>query len=142
MIEMFSLLVRAVILNNGEVLLCQKKGEDYYFFPGGHVEFAEKAELTLARELKEEIGVSPNRVNYIGTVENLFEENGKKHHEINLVFKADIGNMPTKSLEDHINFYWIKVSDIKNEKILPIALKGCITEWVKNHQRFWGSQNL
>jgi len=138
----FTLLVRAVILNRDKILLCQRKGEDYYFFLGGHVEFAERAESTLARELNEEIGVLPNRINYIGTVENLFEENDKKYHEINLVFQAEIQEKEIKPMEDDLNFYWVEIADIKEKKILPIALKERVIKWIADRQCFWGSQNL
>ena len=46
------ILVRAVIQNKGKILVCQKigkesRGKDYYFFPGGHMEFAEGASEAL-----------------------------------------------------------------------------------------------
>ncbi|MBU1102696.1 NUDIX domain-containing protein [Patescibacteria group bacterium] len=140
--EKFDLIVRAVILDKDKILLCRKKEEDYYFFPGGHIEFAEKAELAIARELLEEIGTQPGKVNYIGTVENLILEADKKIHEINLVFEAKILEKEIKSAEDHLNFYWIEVAKLKQEKILPGALKEGVIKWIKDRRCFWGSQNL
>jgi len=37
------ILVRAVIQIKGKILVCKKVGRDYYFFPGGHLEFGENA---------------------------------------------------------------------------------------------------
>lgn len=51
--------VEAVIFNSdGELLLAlhKKKGKSYWVLPGGHVEFGEKMDEALKRELKEELG--------------------------------------------------------------------------------------
>ncbi len=140
--EKFDLIARAVILDKDKILLCRKKEEDYYFFPGGHVEFSERAELAIARELLEEIDVSPSRVNYIGTVENLITEAEEKIHEINLVFEAEILEKEIKLTEEHLDFYWIELSKLEKEKILPVVLKESVIKWVADRQRFWGSKNF
>ena len=41
---------RAVIKESEGILVCRKKGADYYFFPGGHVEYGEKSLDALARD--------------------------------------------------------------------------------------------
>jgi|SRR3989344_1072377 len=81
------IIARAVIIKNGKVLLCRGKADDYYFFPGGHVEFGEKAETALLRELAEEIGIRVSRPRLIGILENRFTQKGRKHHEINFVYQ-------------------------------------------------------
>ncbi len=139
--EKFDLIARAVLLNKNKILLCRKKDEDYYFFPGGHVEFLEKAELAIARELLEEIDVSPSRLKYIGTVENLIAEE-RKIHEINLVFEVEIPEKEIKLTEDHISLFWIEIARLQEEKILPVALKDNVIKWIVDRQCFWGSQNL
>ncbi|MCD6233110.1 NUDIX domain-containing protein [bacterium] len=53
-----SVLVRAVIEVKGKILVCKKKGNKYYFFPGGHIEFGESAKKALKREIKEELGLN------------------------------------------------------------------------------------
>lgn len=140
--EKFDLIVRAVMLKEDKILLCRKKIEDYYFFPGGHVEFAEKAEAAVARELAEETNIRPSDVTYIGTVENLIAESGEKIHEINLVFEAETPEKEIKSTEEHLDFHWIKIGKMHEEKILPIVLKERVIRWIEDRQCFWGSQNL
>jgi len=140
--DKISLVVRAVILDENKILLCRKKEEDFYFFPGGNVEFGEKAETALVRELKEEMGVLPTEIDYIGTVENFIEENNKKYHEINLVFEAKMKEKTIESLEDHIGFYWIEVERMKEEKILPTIFKKNVIRWLSDKRCFWGSQDL
>lgn len=55
---------------------------------GGHVEFGEYAEHTVRRELLEEIGQSLSEVRLLGVVENIFDWDGSRAHEIVFVFSA------------------------------------------------------
>ena len=38
----FEVSLRAVVENNGKILVCRNKKRGYYFFPGGHLEYGEK----------------------------------------------------------------------------------------------------
>lgn len=64
------------------------KGETFYRPLGGGIEFGERSEETICRELMEEIGVElkQNNLKYLGTVENIFTFNGIPGHEIVLVY--------------------------------------------------------
>ena len=55
---------------------------------GGHVEFAEYAEHTVRRELLEEIGQTLSDVRLLGVLENMFDWEGSRAHEIVFVFAA------------------------------------------------------
>ena len=82
----FEICIRAIILNNGKILVCRKKKKGYYFFPGGHLEFGEKIGDALTREIKEELNVAVKKFSFIGVVDNVFKEDDEKHHEINFIF--------------------------------------------------------
>lgn len=140
----FRLVARAVILKEGRILLCRMKHGSFYFLPGGGVDSMEKAEEALVREIEEELGTDLVRVNYIGTIENIFKNDGKKEalfHEINLVFEATIKENIVKSLEEHIDFYWLDINQIEKEVILPEILKEKIIKWLEDKKYFWGSFN-
>jgi len=134
------IITRAVILDKDKILLCKKKGNDYYFLPGGHIEFGETAEQALERELKEELNVSAEKFNYIGTIENFFTENDKKYHEIILVFHIEAKNVTDKTPEDHIEFSWVDIRSLKRETVEPVALKQAFLQWFKDKKLFWGSE--
>ena len=55
---------------------------------GGHVEFGEYADHTVRRELLEEIGQSLSGVRLLGVLENIFDWEGSRAHEIVFVFAA------------------------------------------------------
>lgn len=60
-----------------------------YRLLGGHVEFGERAEETLKREIKEELGTEIRNVRFKGVSENIFVWAGKPSHEVIFVFEAE-----------------------------------------------------
>lgn len=137
----FEIISRAVIVDRGKILLCQVKGRDYYYLPGGHVNFGESAEEALRREIKEEMDVSTKTLRFIGVVENIFNDGKEKHHELNLVFDTKIGNNNVKSIEDHLEFYWKDVKKLSTEKILPEILKKIFLNGLKT-KKFFGRAKI
>lgn len=135
-------IVRAVIVKRGKILLCCDKKFNYYYFPGGHVEFGEGAKQALKRELKEETNIAAKVGNLVGVVENFYHDKKAIHHEINLIFIASIRAAKVSPAEDHINFRWVTLKDISRTKILPKALKGYLLKWLKDGRIFWSTQNL
>jgi len=61
------------------------KEEIFYRSLGGGIDFGEKAEDTVRRELKEELNVEVGEVRYLGTLENIFTFNGNSYHEIVMI---------------------------------------------------------
>lgn len=61
------------------------KKQTFYRPLGGGIEFGEKAEDTVRRELEEELNVKVGEVRYLGTLENIFTFNAIPGHEIVMV---------------------------------------------------------
>ena len=84
----------AVIKKENKVLAIKGydyiKNQTFYRLLGGGIEFCEKGEKTIKREFMEELGFEPINIKYSKTVENIFEFNGKKGHEIVLVYDAEL----------------------------------------------------
>lgn len=95
---------RAVIRRDDEVLLSfaidPASGVRYGRFLGGAIEFGERAEDTVRRELREEIGVEVGDVSQLGVVEDVGEWGGRVHHEITFVFVASFAD-PAAYRRDH-----------------------------------------
>ena len=118
---------------------CRRRGS-YHFFPGGHLEFGEKADEALIREMKEEAGLELTDCNFIGALENFFVEDGENHHEIILAFEGRVNDNKLESLEDHLDFFWKDMKELAKGNILPLALSRAVIGWIKNKKPFRESQ--
>ncbi len=65
------------------------KKQTFYRPLGGSIEFGERAQDALKRELMEEANAEITNVRYLGTLENIFTYNGEMGHEIVLVYEAE-----------------------------------------------------
>lgn len=73
------------------------KGEVFYRPLGGTIEFGEYGQETIAREIREELGLDVRNLRYLYTLQNIFTYEGKKGHEIVLVYEGDLSD---KSIYD------------------------------------------
>lgn len=85
------------IICKGESLLASKitdrsNGDVVYRPLGGAVEFGERCEDTLKRELLEEIGAEISITKYRGMIENIFDFEGRQRHEIVFAYSADFAD--------------------------------------------------
>lgn len=126
---MVETIARGVCIADGKVLLCKAKGGNTTYLPGGHIEFGETGAQALVREIHEELGVESKCGEFLGVVENAFLQHGRRHAEINLVYKLDIPSLHTPhsslltSQEDWIEFEWRDLSDLDNANLLPAEMK-------------------
>ncbi len=62
------------------------KQETFYRPIGGGIEFGERAEEAMAREVREEVGLEVQDLSYLGVLQNLFTLEGEPGHEIVFVY--------------------------------------------------------
>lgn len=134
------LLVRAIIRVDDKILVCHKKGKEYYFLPGGHVEFGESSEYALRRELQEELDLKIKNCVYIGGSEHIFTEDGARRHEINLAFEVEVEEVKTESKENHLQFFLLTPEQFKKEIVFPASMQKAISQWLHDKEKFWVSE--
>lgn len=83
-------IARGLIVHWGHVLVCWNPKGDYGYLPGGHIEMGEAGHVALAREMIEETGLKCHVGPLLLTHENQFKTKKRVHHELNLVFAAEI----------------------------------------------------
>lgn len=133
----FELIVRALIIKDKKILVCQTEGRNYYFLPGGHVEFGETMHGALLRELREEMDARVTMSKFIGGVENLFKQEDLQKHEITFLYHVDIDLSEVNSKEGHIKFFWFSYDEFIEENIVPPALKDAIIAWTAEKETFF-----
>lgn len=126
-------IARAVVFHGERVLLCRNVKSGYHYLPGGHVEFGEPAAEALRREFTEETGVHVDVGTLLLTHEQVFNDGRKDHHEINLVFSAEMqsGGDHVPSLEHEIAFDWAAMDKLDALDLRPRLLR----EWLRRNGR-------
>ena len=138
-VENYVLNVRAtaVIVHDGKILIHHNKIDKHNVLIGGRVKIGEDSATTIKREVEEELGKAIEVKDYIATIENFFEENGKKFHEYMFVHKCEFADDKDKDInytlkniegEDEIEYIWINLKDLSKCNILPKALNKILKE--------------
>jgi len=121
-------IARGVCVQDGKILLCRAKGGATTYLPGGHVEFGETGRQALVREVKEELGVDAETGAFLGVVENAFQQHGKPHAEINLVYELKLpAATRARALEDWIDFEWRDLARL--DDLLPVTFRRLSTDF-------------
>jgi 8-oxo-dGTP diphosphatase len=102
----FHYLVRGIHIADDSVLLAKEIGSANTFLPGGHIEFGEKAETALQREILEELGKDSVVGSFIGAIEHMWPDTVMDNHELNLVFGIQVKNISEGRPPGHRNLIW------------------------------------
>ena len=133
-LEDYKLNIRAavIIIHNNKVLVHKNITESHYALLGGRVRIGEDTAQTVKREVLEETGKQIEITAYISTIENFFESNNMKYHEILFVHKAEFVNEDDKKLletiknkegRNELQYEWLDLDKIDKYKILPEVIK-------------------
>lgn len=126
-----------IITHNGKVLLHKSNREKHYALLGGRVMIGENSENTLKREVLEETGKQIEITGYISTIENFFEANEKKYHEIMFVHQAEFIDEEDKKIidsikniegRDYLQYEWLDINELDKYDIRPKTIKDILKE--------------
>lgn len=142
--ENFHYLARGICSVDGYILLAQYLRTGNTFLPGGHIDFGERAEDCLIRELKEELSLEDVRVGrFLGAVEHKWEQAGHEHCEINLIFALQLPGMdppnPPQSHEQGLDFLWAKPEELGKLNLQSSPLVDAIQNQTADRKAIWGS---
>ena len=138
-------IARGALVRDGQVLLCQSVKHEYFYLPGGHVEFGESAAAAAEREIYEELGVKVRAGALALVSEGAFSAK-RKHHEINLVFHVEHPSPWPKSLnkpksqEPQIAFRWVELAAVQDLDIRPTAVKAWLAAGLGDGSVEWVSE--
>ncbi|RLC38677.1 NUDIX hydrolase [Candidatus Falkowbacteria bacterium] len=110
------------------------KKEEFYRLLGGGIEFGEKAEAAVKREIKEEIGAEIKEIKLLDVNENIFNYIGIAMHEIVFIFKAKFedkefykkNNIKIKDSKKGRKAVWVEIEELKKRKLYPEGIADLI----------------
>ncbi len=121
----FNYRVAGITLQNNRLLLHKTPSDNYWSLPGGRVELLEYSQDALKREFIEEIGQEIKVGHLSWIIENFFEYNQQKYHEIGFYYQIQIpGVTDYKDIITHEDgipyiFRWFSIENIDQLKIYP-----------------------
>lgn len=128
----FNYRVATIIKYNGRILLHKNRNDEFYAIPGGRIKVGEDSISALKREFIEEMGIDINIGKMLGVIENFFEYNNNKYHEIMYVYEGEFKENSELYKEDvitglekneNLDFIWKTLEEIKELDIRPVGLK-------------------
>jgi len=135
---------RAVIVNDGKILLNVMGDGIYYNFPGGQIEETETAPEAVVREVFEETGYNIRVEDYLFTSEYEANHcNGYEGtmHRVQLFFKCELVNENRQELpmEPDVDYsdlsvkskpVWIPLSELEEISFVPAAIRGPLIKYL------------
>ncbi|MBI1855207.1 MAG: NUDIX hydrolase [Chloroflexi bacterium] len=89
-------LALCVFLYQNKILVAEghdpEKNQTFYRPLGGGIEFGERSDETVRREIMEELNAEVSDLKYLGTFENIFVFNGQPGHEIIQIYDGRLVN--------------------------------------------------
>lgn len=128
--------VCGIIFHDNKVIICRRKPEKslggYWEFPGGKIEQGEKNEVSLSRELKEELDMKVEVKDYFKTN---FHDYGKFRIEL-IAYKCNFIDANFEMI-DHDSYKWVDILDLLKWNLapadIPIAQELITRELIKQN---------
>ncbi len=123
----------ALIINeNNETLLLKRTDKSrnqagFWSKPGGGVEFGEKVEDAVRREVKEELGIDIELTKFLGFTNQIIKDESQHWIAFNYLAKIIKGQPQNLEPEKHEEIKWFKFSD------LPEKITQTTTEPIKEY---------
>jgi ADP-ribose pyrophosphatase YjhB (NUDIX family) len=129
--SVFNYRVAAVWIQHQHILLHRLHNESHWSLPGGRVAFGEDSRSSLARELREELGIDVNVERLLWTVENFFPYNGKHYHEIGLYYAISCEQAASLFTPDPFHgpegerlvYQWTPLGELEDVPLYPAFLR-------------------
>lgn len=94
-----------------------KRKNDLWEFPGGGVDWGERPDQSAVRETKEETGLVPSNLTYLGVTSATYEKDGNEKHALYLVYKADVSNDKVTLCGEHSEYRWLTLNELRFLKL-------------------------
>ncbi len=108
-----------LVRREGRVLLgrrLNRPAKGFWFTIGGRIFKNERLDDTITRIARDELGMKLNAApRFVGVFEHLYDDSiyeGVSTHYINLVYEAEIDELPSLPREQHDTYRWFSVGEL------------------------------
>jgi 8-oxo-dGTP pyrophosphatase MutT (NUDIX family) len=117
----FNYRTAGIAIRDEHILICREDDDDYTLLPGGRVEFGERSDLSLAREVQEELKTTGEVGDLLFSVENFFHRDGQDFHEMAHYYALQLPDafpfvsedvcLVTQDEGHDLHFAWVPLDD-------------------------------
>ena len=140
----FKFRVAGIVESHGKILVTKMREDEFFYFPGGHVELLEDTKSAAERELKEELYFDFKVGELLYIHENFFRSRGKESHELCFYFKVEVldknlqeADLVWQEIDNGEKLFhdyrWLELRDIERFDIRP---KEVVKNYVKDKNKF------
>lgn len=127
----FNYRVAGAAIRDGHVLVCREDEDDYCMLPGGRVEMGEASDVSLVREMAEELAMPVDVGHLIFTSESFYGREGDRYHELGFIYAIELpedvrpgGEQPFLVREDEghlLQFSWLPLDGdaLSKARLMP-----------------------
>ncbi len=123
--------------DEGKILLARSPKWDIgWLIPGGHVEWCEKLEDAIKREIKEETNIDISEMSFLIVSENIFKRSdGKTKHFVFVDYACKFKNGPIKLNEELEKVEWFEPEEALK---LPMTkeMKRLVTVFIEKRNNY------
>jgi len=127
--------VAAILEYNGKIILIKRNNEPCkgkLDLPGGFVDPKETAEEAVRREIEEELKISVEKLEYVGSYPNVYEYKDVTYNTCDLFFYSKIDTLPTDVDETEIaELILIDPSKIPLGEVAFQSTKTCLENYTR-----------
>lgn len=128
----------AFILNErGELLVCRRgksPAKGTLDLPGGFIDMQETGEEGVAREVREETGLTVVRADYLFSLPNLYEYSGFMVHTLDMFFRCTVADASHIHAEDDVaDCFWMPLEDIRTADFGLESVRKGVERFLRGH---------
>lgn len=137
-IPVVALSARMLCVVGDRVLLASRRGDEWFFLPGGNVAPGETVETALHRELRDRTGLVAYSLDFVGCVEHTYRDGLTPRYEMNVVFAARLpAGADIASRDPEIDVNSVAIRDLPAFTFRPPELRDLVLAWLASHRPIW-----
>jgi len=98
-------------------ILLMKRHDGRWEFPGGGVDWGENPETSALREFKEETGITPNEMKFIGITSATYKKDDDDKHSVYIVYKTEVHSDNVIVSNEHEEARWLLPGEARYMKL-------------------------